>query len=560
MADKHFFDLPVATPLNGAELVPGDQGGATVQMTAQQIANLAPVQDHNTLTSLTAGDAHPQYLNVVRGDARYPLQTRAITTGNGLTGGGDLAADRALNLVATPAHGITITVSGIEVDVVGLGVLPEAVDSANDKLLIYNQSEGRPRFVSPSNALAGASGFVVSSRLIASGAGLIGGGDLSADRTLAVGAGTGITVNADDVALDTANTRNVDHAAVTMSAGTGLIGGGTLAANRSFSLDNLNSRNVDHAAVTISGGLGVTGGGDLTANRQVAIDTAVVPQLGSANIFANAFNSFGRSGTVGFVALQGGSATIPGFVGFWTVDGISRGSVGASSTPGTLAIKGTAGWVWDLFTNSGATVPWSVITGTKNADQLLGAIPSVPYSPSSIVQRDTNGYVFGNYFNGNEVNGDGATISQFYIHNGVDGYHRRASVAQVQTALGVSGSVSSNGTFAVTLSDTAGPVSGTLSWRKVGSKATISCSGGLAGTSTGNTLGFFGLPAALIPVVNVRIPCTLNDNSLIIAGSVFINTAGSVSFAAANGNSTGFTIGGIKGFPTGFQLNFDLGT
>lgn len=36
---------------------------------------------------------------------------------------------------------------------------------------------------------------------IISGAGLTGGGDLSADRTLAVGAGTGITVNADDVAL-----------------------------------------------------------------------------------------------------------------------------------------------------------------------------------------------------------------------------------------------------------------------------------------------------------------------------------------------------------------------
>lgn len=36
---------------------------------------------------------------------------------------------------------------------------------------------------------------------IISGAGLTGGGDLSASRTLAVGAGTGITVNADDVAL-----------------------------------------------------------------------------------------------------------------------------------------------------------------------------------------------------------------------------------------------------------------------------------------------------------------------------------------------------------------------
>lgn len=46
------------------------------------------------------------------------------------------------------------------------------------------------------------SGYVQNSRQIISGNGLTGGGDLSADRTLAVGAGTGITVNADDVAVN----------------------------------------------------------------------------------------------------------------------------------------------------------------------------------------------------------------------------------------------------------------------------------------------------------------------------------------------------------------------
>jgi hypothetical protein len=43
---------------------------------------------------------------------------------------------------------------------------------------------------------------VQTGRQIISGGGLTGGGDLSANRTLAVGAGTGITVNADDVAID----------------------------------------------------------------------------------------------------------------------------------------------------------------------------------------------------------------------------------------------------------------------------------------------------------------------------------------------------------------------
>lgn len=38
---------------------------------------------------------------------------------------------------------------------------------------------------------------------VIAGAGLTGGGELSADLTLNIGAGTGITVNADDVAIDT---------------------------------------------------------------------------------------------------------------------------------------------------------------------------------------------------------------------------------------------------------------------------------------------------------------------------------------------------------------------
>jgi len=45
---------------------------------------------------------------------------------------------------------------------------------------------------------------VPTSRQVVSGAGFTGGGDLSADRTLAVGAGVGVIVNADDVAVDKA--------------------------------------------------------------------------------------------------------------------------------------------------------------------------------------------------------------------------------------------------------------------------------------------------------------------------------------------------------------------
>lgn len=55
--------------------------------------------------------------------------------------------------------------------------------------------------------------IALESRQVISGGGLTGGGTLAADRTLAVGAGTGITVNADDVAVDKASDANVRSSA-----------------------------------------------------------------------------------------------------------------------------------------------------------------------------------------------------------------------------------------------------------------------------------------------------------------------------------------------------------
>jgi hypothetical protein len=140
-------------------------------------------------------------------------------------------------------------------------------------------------------------------------------------NTFNVGAGTGITVNADDVQLDTSHARNVDHSAVTLTAGAGLTGGGDISASRSFAvgagtgitvnaddvaLDTGNARNVDHTAVTLTAGAGLTGGGDISASRSfaigagtgitvnaddVAIDTTVVARKYTA-LLAGAASSY----------------------------------------------------------------------------------------------------------------------------------------------------------------------------------------------------------------------------------------------------------------------------
>ena len=77
-----------------------------------------------------------------------------------------------------------------------------------------------------------------SSLTVGAGNGLTGGGSiaLGGSGTLNIGAGTGITVNANDVALDTTNDRNVDHSAVTLTAGAGLTGGGDITASRTFTV------------------------------------------------------------------------------------------------------------------------------------------------------------------------------------------------------------------------------------------------------------------------------------------------------------------------------------
>ena len=168
----------------------------------------------------------------------FVQESRLVSGGNGLTAGsgGNLSAD--LSFVVGEGTGISVTTNAVNLDTastrntdhttvsisagIGLsgggtiastrildldinGLTEDATPTSTTLSYVpYYDSSGTTYKISIDDLVSSGSGFVPESRTITSGNGLTGGGDLSANRTLAVGAGTGITVNADDVAFSTA--------------------------------------------------------------------------------------------------------------------------------------------------------------------------------------------------------------------------------------------------------------------------------------------------------------------------------------------------------------------
>ena len=149
-------------------------------------------------------------------------------------------------------------------------------------------------YLTPSDAAAL---YALSSRTITAGTGLTGGGDLSANRTINADTSVLATklalVKARDSLQTNINLKADKSTTVSTSAATGLIGGGDLSTNRTHAIDTsiiatkkalANSRdsvqiNLNAKAdktTTVSTGTGLTGGGDLSTNRTHSVDTSVI--------------------------------------------------------------------------------------------------------------------------------------------------------------------------------------------------------------------------------------------------------------------------------------------
>lgn len=131
------------------------------------------VNDHGLLAGL-ADDDHTQYALADGSRGAFVPTTRTISSGTGLSGGGDLSANRTLSV----SYGTT---SGTAAE----GNDARLSDARTPTAHKTSHATGGTDALAPSDI-----GAVPTSRSVSSGTGLSGGGDLSADRTLSVSYGT----------------------------------------------------------------------------------------------------------------------------------------------------------------------------------------------------------------------------------------------------------------------------------------------------------------------------------------------------------------------------------
>lgn len=173
----------------------------------------------------------------------------SILAGSGLSGGGTIASTRTLNV----GQGTGITVSA------------DAI-STNDAQINH---DALSNFVANEH-------IDHSAVSITAGSGLTGGGTIAATRTLNIGQGTGITVSADAISTNDAQINHdalsnfvadehIAHSSVSITAGAGLTGGGTIASTRTLNIGQGTGIVVNANDVSVSSNLALLNSNPLTA-------------------------------------------------------------------------------------------------------------------------------------------------------------------------------------------------------------------------------------------------------------------------------------------------------
>jgi hypothetical protein len=250
--------------------------------------------DHDTLSGFVANE-HIDHTGVT------------ITAGDGLTGGGTIAATRTLAVDA--GNGTVVNSTGVHV-IGATGITSNATGIYADEgnIDIHNLS-----------------GYVADEHIahsgvtITAGAGLTGGGTIAATRTLNIGAGVGTTVNADDVAVTPGDGVVANSTGTHVDAQTGLTANSTgLWTNDSQIVISALSgydanEHVDHTAVSTTAGAGLTGGGTIAATRTLTVGAGDGISTNSTAVSVDAGNGLVSNSTGAHVV--GGTGVVSNSTG-----------------------------------------------------------------------------------------------------------------------------------------------------------------------------------------------------------------------------------------------------
>lgn len=413
------------------------------------------------------------------------------------------------------------------------------------------------------NDARGDARYVPLARTVGAGAGLTGGGALSADVTLTVGAGLGIAVNADDVALAS----TVAGAGLTYSSGVLAVGAGAgltvnaddvaLTTPGSLTVSSTNSATGSHThAVTASSDVGTTPAAALlksTSGGGLTLGSATTNQAVSLATFASGFAGSGWRvdygvSTAGRASAEFDDLTVRGRMRVYELliqqIRATNGSLFVSSASRVVSATTATNPLW--------TVNGSQLTFNGSNANLSTTLYTISTAAAGDTSRELyHGFLAGDIIRAQQTRWDGATfagliqsnlevtgVTNLYTYQAALVSGDAAAVGYDYVRLGSSSDPNRRGSVYITSDDSGAPfidiVDGVQyhsDWGSAGVKRVrLGKLSGISDPAFGGTLTGYGL----------------YGNNVYIKGSVVVTGGSLGGLAAADINSNTTTIDGGK--------------